>query len=195
MTWRGHGLICMFSLLLCQTEIDVPSTANEAAFKVDVLNIPVCCDCVLARSWGSVWGPHRPLRVNTRQLGSKKRVLIRGSAVCRPFIYSPLQLAIWREELRNVPEQPLCGCWPFLLSYPSPPLEPPSRKEAVVVKHSASFPCTSSVGSLWKNKDRSGFGHCSIYPSACLGYLPKAHNIYFEFFLHMCSTSVKNLTF
>lgn len=40
-------LICMFSLLLCQAEIcgDAHQTANKGAFKVNMLNIPVCCDC------------------------------------------------------------------------------------------------------------------------------------------------------
>lgn len=40
-------LICVFSLLLCQADIcgSPHQTANKAAFKVNMLNIPVCCDC------------------------------------------------------------------------------------------------------------------------------------------------------
>lgn len=42
-------------------------TANEAAFKVDVLNIPVCCDCecVLARIAEAAFEARTALSVST----------------------------------------------------------------------------------------------------------------------------------
>lgn len=105
---------------------------------------------------GAAFEPRLALCLSTlNSLGPKREYWLGGSAVCRQFIYSPLQRAIWREELTNVPKQPLCQFCPPLLSYPSLALETPSRKEAVVVKDSAGFLCTSSVSCLEKTATKT----------------------------------------
>lgn len=165
----------MLSLLLCQAEIcgSPHQTANNAAFRVNTLNIPVCCDCGTVCSHTFLEPRLCPLLVNTQQFWSKERVLIRGQQ-CAGSLFTLLcsgqfEGRSWQTFLNSL----LDNSDLFLLSYPSLALETPSRKEAVVVKDSAGFLCTSSVSCLEKNsnKDRSGFGHCSITLSACLGYL------------------------
>lgn len=153
-------LICMFSLLLCQAEIcgNPHQTSNKAAFKVNMLNIPVCCDCgaVCSHTFcGSVWDTNWALLVNTQELGSKERVLIRGQRsagglfthLCSSQFEGRSSWSLKEVSLSILTISPL-------LSF-SVPLEPPSRKEAVVVKHSAGFLCTSSISSLGKTATKT----------------------------------------
>lgn len=117
-----------------------------------MLHIPVCCDrgTVCPHTFmgqcsrpsecqhSTASGPKREYWSGGRRVGGRQAVYLLSSAA--------RNLKGGADELSWTASLSICDLSSSLV--PSPPLRPPSRKEAVVVKHSARFLCTSSVSSL-----------------------------------------------
>jgi len=157
-----------------------------------MLHIPVCCDrgTVCPHTFmgqcsrpsecqhSTASGPKREYWSGGRRVGGRQAVYLLSSAA--------RNLKGGADELSWTASLSICDLSSSLV--PSPPLRPPSRKEAVVVKHSARFLCTSSVSSLSEKQKQKWFWTLFYLCRRVFGFSCHAPNIQFEvFFLHFFS--------
>ena len=154
---------------------------------VNMLNIPVCCDCGIVCS-------HMLLEQGLRHISpsacqhsctarAQRESIDYGSAFCARFIYPHnWEGRSWQTFVNGRFVE-------FDRLSPFPPENSslhPGRKQLLWNTHS--FLRTSSVSSHTqkknRHKDRSGFGYCSVRPSLCLGSLVMH-------ILHMCRFPMK----
>lgn len=156
-----HHLVCMFSLLCAKQKfvaVHIILWGVKAAFNGERAQHS-CVLCLwyslLSQVSGAAFrGTQRPFALRQSAPWLPKRVLIRGQQSAGGLFTLQCRLQFWKggaDKLSSTASLSVLTRFSPLI-----PPEQPARKEAVVVKYSASFLCTSSVSSLGKTETDLG---------------------------------------
>lgn len=155
-----HHLVCMFSLLCAKQKfvaVHIILWGAKAAFNGECAQHS-CVLCLwyslLSQVSGAAFrGTHRPFAFRHSAPWLPKRVLIRGQQSAGGLFTLQCRSQFWKgaDKLSSTASLSVLTRFSPLI-----PPEQPARKEAVVVKYSASFLCTSSVSSLGKTETDLG---------------------------------------
>lgn len=195
-------LICVFSLLLCQADIcgSPHQTANKAAFKVNMLNIPVCCDCgtVCSHTFlgqclrhalpsacqhSTVKGPKREYWLGVSGL---PMVYLPSSAVCN--LKGGADKFSWTASLWILTFFPLLSLSTTRTSIQEGSSCCETLGPASSVHH------LSALSEKTATKTEVVLDSFSLYPSACFGYLAKHQTFSLKSFC-ICAALQWNLHF